>query len=61
MHKPTLLMIGPYPEWELPLLEAQYTVLKLWEQPDKPAFIAKHANEIRAIATRGDLGQPVIL
>ena len=58
MQKPTLLMIGPYPEWELPLLEASYTVLKLWEQADKPAFIAKHAGEIRAIATRGDLGAP---
>lgn len=58
MQKPTLLMIGPYPEWELPLLEVSYTVLKLWEQADKPAFIAKHAGEIRAIATRGDLGAP---
>ena len=56
MQKTTLLMIGPYPEWELPLLEAQYTVLKLWEQADKPAFLAKHASEIRAVATRGDLG-----
>ena len=56
MQKPTLLMIGPYPEWELPLLEAQYTVLKLWEQADKRAFLAKHASEIRGVATRGDLG-----
>jgi lactate dehydrogenase-like 2-hydroxyacid dehydrogenase len=56
MEKPTLLMIGPYPEWELPLLESQYNVLKLWEQTDKPDFIAKHANQIRAIATRGDIG-----
>lgn len=61
MQKPNLLMIGPYPEWELPLLEMQYNVLKLWEQTDIPAFIAKHANEIRAIATRGDLGAPTDL
>ena len=56
MQKSTLLMIGPYPEWELPLLEAGYNVLKLWEQADKQAFIAKYASEIRAVATRGDLG-----
>jgi len=58
MEKPTLLMIGAYPDWELPLLEAQYNVLKLWEQADKLAFITKHAGQIRAIATRGDLGAP---
>lgn len=56
MEKPTLLMLGSYPDWEMPLLEAQYQVLKLWEQDDKPAFIAKHAAQIRAIATRGDFG-----
>jgi lactate dehydrogenase-like 2-hydroxyacid dehydrogenase len=31
-------------------------VLRLWEVADKNAFIKQHANSIRAIATRGDLG-----
>ncbi|MDE2446037.1 MAG: 2-hydroxyacid dehydrogenase [Alphaproteobacteria bacterium] len=56
MQKPTLLMTGPYPEWEMPLLKASYHVLKLWEAPDKAAFIAAHAKDVRAIASRGDLG-----
>jgi lactate dehydrogenase-like 2-hydroxyacid dehydrogenase len=56
MQKPTLLMCGPYPDWEMPLLDATYHVLKLWEAPDRKAFIAAHSQDIRAIATRGDLG-----
>jgi lactate dehydrogenase-like 2-hydroxyacid dehydrogenase len=56
MKKPGVLMIGPYPEWEMPLLEASYNVLRLWEAADPKTFIAQHAADIRAIATRGDLG-----
>ncbi|CDZ39537.1 2-hydroxyacid dehydrogenase [Neorhizobium galegae] len=56
MSKPDILLIGPYPEWDLVELEAQYNVLKLYEVSDRDAFISKHAAEIRAIATRGELG-----
>jgi lactate dehydrogenase-like 2-hydroxyacid dehydrogenase len=56
MKKPSVLMIGPYPDWEMPLLEASYNLLRLWEAADQKAFIAQHAADIRAIATRGDLG-----
>lgn len=49
-------MIGPYPEWEMPILQASYDVHKLWEVVDKDAYINRHAEGIRAIATRGDLG-----
>lgn len=49
-------MIGPYPEWEMPHLEAAYEVHKLWLVEDKDAYINRHAEDIRAIATRGDLG-----
>jgi lactate dehydrogenase-like 2-hydroxyacid dehydrogenase len=56
MKKPSVLMIGPYPEWEMPLLEAVYEVHKLWLADNKAAFISTHAKDIRAIATRGDLG-----
>ncbi len=56
MKKPSVLMIGPYPEWEMPILQASYDVHKLWEVVDKDAYINRHAEGIRAIATRGDLG-----
>lgn len=56
MKKPSVLMIGPYPEWEMPHLEAAYEVHKLWLVDDKDAYINRHAEDIRAIATRGDLG-----
>lgn len=56
MTKPSILMIGPYPEWDMEDLQAQYEILKLWEQSDKDAFVSKHGAAIRAIATRGELG-----
>jgi lactate dehydrogenase-like 2-hydroxyacid dehydrogenase len=56
MKKPGVLMIGSYPEWEMPVLEAAYEVHKLWLVDDKQAYINRHAEDIRAIATRGDLG-----
>lgn len=56
MKKPGVLMIGPYPDWEMPLLEAAYDVHKLWQVEDKDGYINRHAEGLRAIATRGDLG-----
>ena len=56
MTKPAVLMTGAYPAWDLEDLEARYRVLKLWEAPDRDAFLAEHRDEVRAIATRGDLG-----
>ncbi|MBX4922229.1 2-hydroxyacid dehydrogenase [Rhizobium bangladeshense] len=56
MSKPNILLIGPYPEWDLVELEAQYNVLKLYEAEDRDAFVRDHAANIRAIATRGELG-----
>ncbi|MBX4901179.1 2-hydroxyacid dehydrogenase [Rhizobium bangladeshense] len=56
MSKPDILLIGPYPEWDLVELEAQYNVLKLYEAEDRDAFVRDHAANIRAIATRGELG-----
>ncbi len=48
--------MGAYPEWDLGDLEAQYQVHKVYEAQDRDAFIAEHAPEIRAIATRGEIG-----
>ncbi|MDR6820736.1 lactate dehydrogenase-like 2-hydroxyacid dehydrogenase [Neorhizobium sp. 2083] len=56
MAKPDILLVGPYPEWDLVELEAQYNVLKLYEAEDRDAFVRDHAQGIRAIATRGELG-----
>ncbi|WP_105429522.1 2-hydroxyacid dehydrogenase [Neorhizobium sp. T6_25] len=56
MAKPDILLVGPYPEWDLEELEAQYNVRKLYEAEDRDAFVQDHAAGIRAIATRGELG-----
>ena len=51
-----VLMPGTYPEWDMAPMREAYTLHHLWEAPDRQAFIAEHASEIRAIATRGELG-----
>ncbi len=56
MAKPTVLMIGPYPDGDMAKMEAEYEVLRLWEQPDKAAFLKDSGARVKAIATRGDLG-----
>jgi lactate dehydrogenase-like 2-hydroxyacid dehydrogenase len=56
MTKPHLLQVGALPAWdEAPLAEA-FTIHRLWETADRAAFLAQHGPQIRAIATRGDLG-----
>ncbi len=54
--KPEILLVGPYPEWDLVELEAQYDVRKLYEAAEKHVFLEMHGPQIRAIATRGELG-----
>jgi len=54
--KPEILLVGPYPEWDLVELEAQYEVRKLYEAGDRDAFLKLHGPNIRAVATRGELG-----
>ncbi len=56
MTKPEILLVGPYPEWDLVELEAQYEVRKLYEAGDRDAFLKLHGPNIRAVATRGELG-----
>lgn len=56
MPKPHILMPGSYAQAEMEILEGDYTLHKLWEQQDKAAYLNKHGDEIKAIATRGDLG-----
>jgi lactate dehydrogenase-like 2-hydroxyacid dehydrogenase len=54
--KPKLLMMGAYAAWDMDDLEANYDVLKYWEATDRDAFVRVHGADVRAIATRGDLG-----
>jgi lactate dehydrogenase-like 2-hydroxyacid dehydrogenase len=54
--RPEVLLIGPYPQWDMAALEADYTLHRYYEATNKEALLAKHAGSIRAIATRGELG-----
>ena len=56
MAKPVLLMLGSYPPHDMEELEKHFHILKFWEEKNQAAFLAAHAGDIRAIATRGDLG-----
>ena len=56
MTKPHILQMGAYPAWDVEALEARFTLHRYFEAEDKPAFVAQRANEIRGIATRGELG-----
>ncbi|QRM27756.1 2-hydroxyacid dehydrogenase [Microvirga sp. VF16] len=56
MTKPEILLMGPYPAWDLDGLENTYTVHRLWEAADRAAFLKDVGANVRAIATRGEIG-----
>lgn len=56
MSLPHVLQVGPYPVWDQERLDAHFVVHKYFEAADKDAFLAAHGGDIRAIATRGELG-----
>ncbi|WP_417280736.1 2-hydroxyacid dehydrogenase [Celeribacter sp.] len=56
MSKPAIMQIGAYPAWDQDLLNQDYDVRKYFEAADKDAFLAEHGPQVRAIATRGELG-----
>lgn len=56
MAKPEVLQIGPYPTWDQEPLDAAFTMHRLFEAADTSAFLKDHGGNVRAIATRGDLG-----
>ena len=56
MTKPEILQIGPYPEWDQGPLEDAFSVNRLFEVPDRDAFLLEKGKDIQAIATRGELG-----
>ena len=54
--RPAVLMTGTYPQWDMDALAEQYELHCLFDTAEKPAVLDKNTAEIRAIATRGDLG-----
>lgn len=56
MTKPVILQTGPYPVWDQEPLDRAFDVRRLFEAPDPDAYLAKTGPQVRAIATRGELG-----
>ncbi|MFK8033132.1 MAG: 2-hydroxyacid dehydrogenase [Hyphomicrobiales bacterium] len=56
MSKTEVLQVGVYPSWDEGPLNDTFTMHRYFEAADKVAFIKTHAQGIKAIATRGDLG-----
>ena len=56
MSKVEILQVGPYPEWDQVPLDAAFMSHRYFEAADKAAFLAAVGPNIRAIATRGELG-----
>ena len=61
MTKPVVLMLGAYPEWDMAPLAASYDLIKLWQAEDRERRLAEVAPQVRAIATRGELGASTAL
>ena len=53
--RPDVLMLGPYPDWDMRPLAEAYRLHKLWEASGS-ATLDESRDFIRAIATRGELG-----
>lgn len=56
MTKPSILQVGPYPEWDQTPLDAAFHMHRYFEAADKATFLAEVGPEVRGIATRGELG-----
>ena len=56
MTKPHVLQMGGYPDWDMPGLEARFVIHALHEATDRAAFLSQVGPQVRAIATRGDIG-----
>lgn len=56
MTKPSVLQVGPYPDWDQVPLEEAFAMHRYFEASDKARFLADVGSDVRGIATRGDLG-----
>ncbi|MEO0990408.1 MAG: 2-hydroxyacid dehydrogenase [Pseudomonadota bacterium] len=56
MSKPVVLQVGPYPEWDQTPIDAAFDAKRLFEADDSESFLKQNGPNVRAIATRGELG-----
>lgn len=56
MTKPNILQVGAYPDWDQTALDADFDMHRYFDAKDKSAFLEACGPNVRAIATRGDLG-----
>lgn len=54
--KPEILMVGPMMPQLMAALERDYIVHRLWEAPERDAFLEQIGSKVKAIATNGALG-----
>jgi lactate dehydrogenase-like 2-hydroxyacid dehydrogenase len=53
---PEILLMGPYPPWDMQALEENYTVHRYWQAQSPETLLAQVGSGIQAIATSGHLG-----
>jgi lactate dehydrogenase-like 2-hydroxyacid dehydrogenase len=56
MPRPVILQTGTFPDWDQQPIDEAYEALRLFAAEDSEALLAARGPEVRAIATRGDLG-----
>ena len=61
MSKPIVLQVGPYPDWDQEPLDAAFDMKRMFEASHKQAFLDEHGPNVRAIATRGELGADIAM
>ena len=61
MSKPIILQPGPYPDWDQIPLDAAFASKRLFDVPAPEAVVAEFGQQVRGIATRGELGADATL
>ena len=56
MSKPVILQVGPYPAWDQEPLDEAFEIHRLFDAVEPSKTLAKIGKDVRAIATRGELG-----
>ncbi len=56
MDRVEVLQMGPYPEWDQGPLDAAFKMHRYFEASDPSELVRSHGENIKAIATRGEIG-----
>jgi D-3-phosphoglycerate dehydrogenase len=59
--KPGLLVVGELPDWDLEALAARFTLHLYYQAAERQALLARHADGIVAISTKGEIGADAAL